>query len=142
MTRLGITAAALLQAACLVQVTRVADPGPVFGAARAEARRLTGKAGPATELSVLVWDSKDGELVRVSLPMWFVRKAAWHADGFRCDSDWDWDGLDGDLDCDRVGRIEGRVRGRVRLEDIERLGLGIVAEVEGDDGGQVLVWLR
>jgi hypothetical protein len=137
-----VALAALLEAGCLVQVTRVADAGPVFRAARSEARRLTGQSGPARELNVLVWDSDDRELVRVTMPMWLVRNVAHHSESWRCDRDGDGDDADEGFDCDHVGRIEGRIRGHVRLDDIERMGLGIVAEVEGDDGEQVLVWLR
>jgi hypothetical protein len=51
----------------------------------------------------------------------------------------DWEREIGDDDRDRVAR---RVRRHVRLEDIEKAGLGILAEVEDEDGEQVLVWLR
>jgi len=33
------------------------------------------------------------------------------------------------------------VRPHLRLEDIEKAGLGILVEVEEDGGDQVLVWL-
>jgi len=62
------------------------------------------------------------------MPMWLARKAAAHVD---------WDDL-GDHDRD----VARRVRRRVPLEAIERAGLGILAEVDEQDGEQVLVWLR
>jgi hypothetical protein len=60
--------------------------------------------------------------------MWIVRAAE-----KRVDWEKEWD------DDDEVAR---RVRRHVRLEDIEKAGLGILAEVEEEDGEQVLVWLR
>jgi hypothetical protein len=132
--QLGLAAVAALglsEAACLVQITHVADPRPIFAAARVEAERLTGRPGRARELNVLVWDRDDGELVRVSLPMWLVRKAERRID-------WRDEAEDGDHARDHV---RSALR-RVRLEDIEKAGLGILAEVEEDGGDQVLVWLR
>ncbi len=133
MLGLAVAALGLAESACLVQITHVADPRPIFGAARAEADRLTGRPGRARELNVLVWNHDDHELVRVSLPMWIVRRAERHID-------WDDDDVfDGD------GRARDHVREamrHVRLEDLEKAGLGILAEVEEDGGNQVLVWLR
>ena len=100
--------------------------------ARAEAERLSGRPGRAHELNVLVWNRDDRQLVRVSVPMWIVRKAKRHVD-------WDDDAFDGD----RRARDHVREALRhVRLEDLETAGLGILAEVEEDGGDQVLVWLR
>jgi hypothetical protein len=132
--QLGLAAVAALglsEAACLVQITHVADPRPIFAAARVEAERLTGRPGRARELNVLAWDRDDGELVRVSLPMWLVRKAERRID-------WRGEAEDGDH---ARGHVRSALR-RVRLEDIEKAGLGILAEVEEDGGDQVLVWLR
>jgi hypothetical protein len=131
---LGLVVATLSlgEAACLVQITHVTDPRPIFGEARAEAERLTGRQGRAHELNVLVWNHGDRELVRVSLPMWIVRKAERHID-------WDDDAFDGDR------RAQDHVREalrHVRLEDLEKAGVGILAEVEEEGGDQVLVWLR
>ena len=137
MRRAGILAtivAAVAQAGCLVQITRVKDARPVFDQARREAERYQGRRGPAHELNVLVFDPRDGELVRVTLPMWLVRSV---------DRRVDWEreiaGDDGGDPRDRVAR---RVRRHVRLEDLEKAGLGILAEVEDEDGEQVLIWLR
>ena len=94
--------------------------------------RLTGRPGRAHELNVLVWNHDDHELVRVSLPMWIVRRAERHID-------WDDDAFDGDRDARDHVREAMR---HVRLEDLEKAGLGILAEVEEDGGNQVLVWLR
>ena len=127
---LGVILAAATQAACLVQITKVSDAGPVFRQARREAERYAGRPGPARELNVLVFDPGDRQLVRVSVPMWLVRAA---------DRRVDWEREIGDDDRDRVAR---RVRRHVRIEDIEKAGLGVLAEVEDEDGEQVLVWLR
>jgi len=129
---LAVAALGLAESACLVQITHVADPRPIFGAARAEADRLTGRPGRAHELNVLVWNHDDHELVRVSLPMWIVRRAERHID-------WDVDAFDGDRDARDHVREAMR---HVRLEDLEKAGLGILAEVEEDGGDRVLVWLR
>ena len=43
MLGLAVAALSLAEAACLVQITHVADPRPVFDTARAEASRLTGR---------------------------------------------------------------------------------------------------
>ena len=129
---LAVAALSLSEAACLVQITHVTDPRPIFGEARAEAERLTGRQGRAHELNVLVWNHGDRQLVRVSLPMWIVRKAERHID-------WDDDAFDGDR------RAKDHVREalrHVRLEDLEKAGVGILAEVEEEGGDQVLVWLR
>jgi hypothetical protein len=128
---LGVAVVALLETACLVQITRVSDPSPLFREARAEAARLAGRPGPARELNVLVWDRDDRELVRVSLPMWIVRKAERRID-------WRNEVESGD---DVQDHVRHALR-RVRLEDIEKAGLGVLAEVEEDGGDQVLVWLR
>jgi hypothetical protein len=128
---LGLALAAASQAACLVQVTRVKDAAPVFAEARREAVRYQGRPGPAHELNVLVFDPDEGELVRVSLPMWLVRKV--HAR-----TGWDKD-IENGSDEDHVAR---HVRQHVRLEDIEKAGLGLLAEVEEENGEQVLVWLK
>lgn len=128
---LGVAVVALLETACLVQITHVSDPSPLFREARAEAARLAGRPGPARELNVLVWDRHDRELVRVSLPMWIVRKAERRID-------WRHEVESGD---DVQDHVRHALR-RVRLEDIEKAGLGVLAEVEEDGGDQVLVWLR
>ena len=129
---LAVATLSLGEAACLVQITHVTDPRPIFGEARAEAERVTGRQGRAHELNVLVWNHGDRQLVRVSLPMWIVRKAERHID-------WDDDAFDGDR------RAKDHVREalrHVRLEDLEKAGVGILAEVEEEGGNQVLVWLR
>jgi hypothetical protein len=151
---LGVAAVALLETACLVQITHVSDPSPLFREARAEAARLAGRRGPAHEVNVLVWNRDERELIRVSLPMWIVRKAERHID-WR-EHDWDLEdngGLGGaerpPAQRAREGftpeRAKEQVRDalrRVRIEDIEKAGLGVLAEVEEDGGDQVLVWLR
>jgi hypothetical protein len=127
---LAVILAAATQVGCLVQITRVADAGPVFEQARRDALRYQGRPGPARELNVLVFERGEGKLVRVSVPMWIVRAAEKRVD---------WDKEMGD---DGEDEVAMRVRRHVRLEDIEKAGLGILAEVEEEDGEQVLVWLR
>lgn len=126
----SLVLAASLTAGCLVEVRHVADPGAAFERARADAARMAGRPGPAHQLNVLVYDPDDQQLVKVSLPMWIARKIAKHEAG---EIDFD----------DEVGeRVRERLGHRLRLEDIERAGLGTLVEVEDDDGGQILVWLR
>lgn len=118
-----------LAAGCLVEIDRVADPAPAFAQARREAARFQGRPGPAHHVNVLVYGHEDGQLVRVSVPMWIARRVARH---------------EGDLDLDLGGdgRAEERVKRHLRLEDLERAGLGILVEVEEDGGDRVLVWLK
>jgi len=127
---LAVILAAATQAACLVQITRVSDAGPVFEQARRDALRYQGRPGPARELNVLVFERSERKLVRVSVPMWIVRAAERRVDW---EKEFEGDGED---------EVAQRVRRHVRLEDIEKAGLGILAEVEEEDGEQVLVWLR
>lgn len=130
-----LLAAAFLAAGCLVQIDHVSDPRPVFREARAEAASSQGRPGPARELNVLVFDPSDHELVRVRVPMWLARKICKRVD-------LDDDDLRGDFESDRDERIARHVRRHVRLEDLEKAGLGVLVEVEEEDGAQVLVWLR
>jgi len=126
---LVVAAIAVQTAGCLVNVERVADPGPAFAKARAQAERLSGQPGPAHELNVLVYDRDQRKLVRVSLPIWMVHELGGH------------DGLDFDSDVVRDNRAARRAARHLRLEDIERAGLGILAEVREEGGDRVLVWL-
>jgi hypothetical protein len=134
-----IAAAGLFAGGCLIQVQidEVRDPGPAFKRARSEALRVQGRRGPAHELHALVYEKDEGRLVRVTLPMWVVRKI---------EGKIDWDDDDRrrrDHDArERGDRLEKRLRRHVTLEDIEKAGLGILVEVEEDDGAQVLVWLQ
>lgn len=132
---LMVAVAAVLETGCLVQITKVADPGPIFQQARLEAGRYAGKPGRAREVNVLVYEPAEQQLIRVSVPIWLVKKIERHAD--RGDIDFDID-LDDD-DADRVKRVLKR---RLRMEDIERAGLGTLVEVDEEDGEQVLVWLK
>jgi hypothetical protein len=119
---------AVLTSGCLVEIDRVADPGAAFAQARREAARFQGRPGPAHQVNVLVYGHDDGQLVRVSVPMWLARRVARH---------------EGNLDVDLGdGRAEEKVKRHVRLEDIEKAGLGILVEVEEDAGDRVLVWLK
>ena len=127
----GLAALALFQAACLVSIRHdVTDAQAAFREARAEAERYSGRPGPAHRLNVLVFDPSEGTLVRVSLPMWLARKVQGRID------------LGGEDRGRALERSVGRnLAQRIRVEDLDDAGLGLLAEVE-DDGGQVLVWLR
>jgi hypothetical protein len=134
--RLAGAAAVLLAgltSGCLVEIDRVADPGAAFAQARREAARFQGRPGPARQVNVLVYGHDDGQLVRVCVPMWLARRVARHEGN-----------LDVDLGGDRRAeeKAEERVKRHVRLEDIEKAGLGILVEVEEDAGDRVLVWLK
>jgi hypothetical protein len=131
---LMVAVAALLETGCLVQITKVADPGPIFQQARLEAGRYAGKTGRAREVNVLVYEPDEQQLIRVSLPLWLVKKLERHADSGDFEID-----LDDDDDAAHVKRVLKR---RIRLEDIEKAGLGMLVEVDEDDGEQVLVWLK
>jgi hypothetical protein len=122
-------AVALVSAGCLVDIEKVADARPAFARAHAEAARLQGRSGPAGHLNVLVYDHSEGQLVRVSLPMWMVRKM---------DKD---EGLDLDFAEGRGGEAARKAARRLRLADLEKAGLGVLTEVEEESGDQVLVWL-
>ena len=121
----------LLGTGCFVSVTHVSNPSAAFAEARAEAARFAGRPGPARSLQVLVYDPGDRELVRVSLPMWLVRKLEHEVDL----DDGDWDDQGGD-------KVRHALRGRISLRDLEKSALGTLIEVEEEDGEQVLVWLR
>jgi hypothetical protein len=133
MRRAGVLAPLLVAAAttgCFVEVHHVDDPRPAFDRARAEAARVAGRPGRAHEVNVLVYEPDDRQLVTVSLPLWVARRIAKHEGG------------DLDLD-DEVGeRVRGRLQRRLRFEDLERAGRGVMVEALDDDGSQVLVWLR
>lgn len=129
-TRLaGILAAPLVAAGCLVEIEKVSDPRAAFAAARSEAARVQGQPGPPGHLEVLVYDRGDGQMIRASLPLSLVRqiKAG--------------DDLDIDLD-EGSSEAAEKVRRRLRLEELEKAGRGVLVEVEEEDGDQVLVWLR
>lgn len=130
----GVLAAAVLasaQAACLVDITHVADPSRAFERARDEASRFQGRGGHVSRLNVLAWDPSDREMVRVSVPLWMLR----HVEH---DIDWDDVGVGDGRDHERWRRRMGKLR----LEDLERAGPGILMEVMEDEGDRVLIWLR
>lgn len=123
---LAVILGALIEAGCLVRIEHVSNPAAAFDEARAEAMRHQGRPGPAHTVNVLVYDPGDHELVQVSVPMWLCRKLQGRAD----------------FDDEREERTARAVKRHVRLEDLERAGLGILVEVEEDGGERVLVWLR
>ena len=122
---LAVIAAGTLSVGGLVDVEEVSDPGPAFAKARAEAARVEGRPGPPDRLEILVYDRQEGQLVRVSLPMWVVEKM-------------DDEGIDIDLDA----AAAERVRSHLKVSDLEKAPLGPLVEVDEEDGDQVLVWLR
>ena len=128
--RLFLAALAALGAGCFVEISHVDDPRVEFAQARADATRLRGRPGPAHSLHVLAYDKDERELVKVSLPLWLVKKIAKSEVG---ELD-----LDGDVD----GRLRGCLARHVRLEDLVKAGRGLLVEAEEEDGDQVLVWLR
>ena len=128
---LMVAMAALLETGCIVQITKVADPRPIFQQARLEAGRYAGKPGRAREVNVLVYEPDEGQLIRVSLPIWLVKKMEHHVD---------WD--DADVDDDDARHVRRVLKRRLRIEDIEKAGLGMLVEVDEEDGEQVLVWLK
>src|SRR2546425_2413651 len=96
MTRMvALTLLVGLTSACLVEINHVADPGPAFAQARREAARFQGRPGPAHHVNVLVYAHDDGQLVRVSVPMWLARKVARREGDF-------------DVDFGGGGRAEGK----------------------------------
>jgi hypothetical protein len=129
--RLALATLALLQAACLVEIHHVREADAAFRAAREEVAREQGRPGRPHRLNVLVFDPSDGELVKVSMPLWLARKVQGHIH---------WQDDDGGGDTtDRVAR---RLARRVTVDDLAKAGRGLLADVEDDDGSQVLVWLR
>jgi hypothetical protein len=130
---LMVAVAALLETGCLVQMTKVDDPRPIFQQARLEASRYAGKTGRAREVNVLVYEPAERQLIRVSLPIWLVKKLEKHADK---------GDIDIDLDDDDANHVRSVLKRRIRIEDIEKAGLGTLVEVDEDDGEQVLVWLK
>lgn len=130
---LGSLGLAILTAGCFVEVRHIDDPTPAFARARAEARSAARRPGRADQVNVLVYEKDDRQLVKVSLPLWIARKIAKH-EGAEIDQG------EGD---DAVGaRVRGRLEHRLRFEDLEKAGRGMLLEVDDDDGSQVLVWLR
>ena len=128
---LMVAMAALLETGCIVQITKVADPRPMFQQAKLEAARYAGRPGRAREVNVLVYEADEGQLIRVSLPMWLVKKMEHHVD---------WDDID--VDDEGAEHVKRVLKRRIRLEDIEKAGLGMLVEVDEEDGEQVLVWLK
>ena len=121
---------AILGTGCFVEVNHVDDPRPAFARARAEATEAAAHPGRAHQVNVLVYERDDHQLVRVCLPIWVAHKIAKHEGGETSMGD-------------QAGeRVRQRLEHRIRFEDLEKAGRGMVVEVDEDDGSQVLVWLR
>jgi len=125
-----------LQTGCYVEVDHVTDARPAFRRARAEAEKVQGRPGPAHRLNVLVYDPDDEKLVKLSLPMWVCRKIERKVDWDEDQTHWSED------EREDVARVRRTIKRHVRLEDIERAGLGLLVQIEDDDGTQVLIWLK
>jgi len=125
----GAIAAAVLGAGCLVHVDRVADPSAAFREARADAVRAAERGGAPHELALLAYDPGEGELVRVELPLWLVRRACEDGD------------FDLDLEDERGERLARKWRHRWRQSDLEDAGPGVLLEARDADD-RVLIWLR
>ncbi len=106
-----------------------------FDRARDEIARLEsrdpGRRSRAHRLCLLIHDRNEGDLVRLSVPLWMVDLA-----------------MDAGEQAERHERREGRRDLEDRydvdwrsLRDIGRFGPGLIASVEGDDD-RILVWLR
>ena len=128
-----MAALAVLETGCLVQITKVSDPRPMFEQARLEASRHAGRPGKAHEVNLLVYEKDEGQLIRVSVPIWLVKKIEEHADQGKIDVDMD------DEEMEHVARV---MRRRLKVADLEKAGLGTLVEVNEEDGEQVLVWLK
>jgi hypothetical protein len=130
----GLALAALSLTACIsVRTERgIRNADRLFEKACAEIARLEGARGGGARrphrLCVLVHDAEEGELVRVSIPMWIVEA-----------------GLS--LGADAAGHGHGRSAGdRYELDwtavkDLGRYGRGLLASVE-EERARVLVWLK
>ena len=128
-----MAALAVLETGCIVQITKVSDPRPMFEQARLEASRYAGRSGKAHEVNLLVYEKDEGQLIRVSVPIWLVKKIEEHADQGKIDVDMD------DEEMEHVARV---MRRRLKVADLEKAGLGTLVEVNEEDGEQVLVWLK
>lgn len=132
-TRIALLLCLLLLplAGCLrVEVSRTNDPGPAFALARREAMRFQGRKGPARELGAVIWSADEKQLIRARVPMWLVRQF-----------DRGHDGATGDGGEAGAGWDE-RLAGRLSVRDLDRAGLGLLFELEEEQGERVLVWLQ
>jgi hypothetical protein len=125
----------VLTSGCLVNISTVSNPERYFEEARRNAASVAGRPGPAKELRVLVYDADERKLVRVELPLTLVRRIADH----EFDDDFDLDFCHtGGRGCDEARRKLRKFRG----SDLEKLPLGLLVEVNEDDGERVFVYLR
>jgi hypothetical protein len=127
----AVLAAGLLPG-CLVQIDHCTNAEAAFREARAEAAKAAGRSGNAGQVNVLVFDPDDEKLVRIRVPMWLAKKVYHVAEGHEDEIDLDADDRD----------LAGQLSRRVRLEDLEKAGPGLLLEVDETGGEQVLVWLR
>jgi len=129
---------ALSTSGCLVNISTVSNPDRYFEEARRNAAAVAGRPGPAKELRVLVYDADERKLVRVEVPLSLVLRLAEREH----DDDFDLDDMDfchsGGRGCDEARRKLRKFRGK----DLEKLPLGLLVEVNEDDGERVFVYLR
>jgi hypothetical protein len=85
-------------------------------------RELPAASVKPTEMSILVWDPNDERTVRIELPFWLLkmgkRKIDFGSGGF---------------DFDRF---------RIDVNDLERIGPKLIADIQRPGGERVLVWTR
>ncbi len=129
--------AALGLAACIgIRIeSGVRDADRHFDRARDEIAGLEsrdpGRSRRAHRLCVLIHDRRDGELVRLSVPLWMVDLAMdLGSEAERHEN------RNGHRDLEDRYEVDWR-----SLRDIGRFGPGLIASVEGDDD-RILVWLR
>jgi hypothetical protein len=113
---------------------RFGGRGPVFdfeesGPGRATVRLRPGAERPETprpiaSIRVLVYNPREGALVRFSIPFWAVRFAP-----------------DGKITIGEDGRIvEGGTGTPFTVEELERFGPSLLVDDTDADGEQILVW--
>ena len=78
-------------------------------------------AHPLAALHVLAYNRDKERIVRIEVPGWMLRLMA-----------------RGDIQVNDVNGLD--LRGRIRLQDIERRGPGLVLDTTTREGSQVLIW--
>jgi hypothetical protein len=84
---------------------------------------LPASATPATEMEILVWSPDSGRTVRISLPFWLLKMGRRKIDIAGADS----------FDFDRL---------RIDVNQLERIGPKLIADLERPGGEKVLVWTK
>ena len=103
-----------------------ADPDPMIVIGEQVIVRQPATAAPRRRLAlhVLAYDARSGKLVRSDVPHWLLEFVT----------------VGGYIRLANTNfRFWGRT-GRVTLGDLERYGPGVILDLAGGDGGEVLVW--